>query len=205
MKVNDIRSKFVESLYQCLSLHGFKAKGNDVKFLRERGGIINEFRVGVHSKTGWFLVMLEVGVTCRRVNDQLKKILGYKTTNCGVTIGFGIESDFPGRGTYHLETEESLTHIASLIESDFLEVALPYFESKHDLESVEKALNQTDSEGNYIPLDVPAACKGLIAAKLCGRTDIEALADFHYNYLITVQGKELAAPILRVKEYLLRA
>ena len=87
------------------------------------------------------------------------------------------------------------------ITSDFVHIALPYFEQNKDVESLEKTLNPRSPDGPYAPTTVSAACMGLIAARLCGRPDFDAMADFHFNFIAKVQARELAAAILRVVEY----
>jgi hypothetical protein len=129
----------------------------------------------------------------------------------GSTVGlcFGISNEYHGRGDYNIETVDDVEVAAKGIKEDFVEIALPYYDKMHDLNAVERYLNKKNVDGTYRPTTVSAACMGLIAAHLCGRTDFKELAEFYYNYhynfpynFPTPQKRQsLSAPILSVMKY----
>jgi hypothetical protein len=194
-----------ERLTPSLLQHEFCDRNHNCLFSRKSGQFVFIFDLRVFAKTGWFFAKPLVGLGCPIINTAYNQILqpADRTPARGFTFGFGISNDYADRGDYSIESFGDILAAAADAKIDFEEIALPYYERHNDLEAVEKSLNPRTPDGAYIPTTVPAACKGLIAAWLCERKDFEALADFYYQSICKVQRRELATPILTVKNHYL--
>lgn len=185
--------------------HGFCDRKNDCIFVRRSGEFTFLFNLQVYAKPSWFFIKPLVCIGCATLNKLYNEILQPKDRRPvnGHTVGscFGVSNNYPERGDYKIEKADDIAFVAPKVLSDFVEIALPYFEQNKNLESLEKTLNPRAVDGPYAPTTVSAACMGLIAAHLCGRSDLRAMADFHFNFIAKTQRKELAAPILRVFEH----
>lgn len=206
MKIKDVRFSLSGAVAPLMSEHGFADRNHDANFKKKSGDFVLIYELRVYAETGWFFTKPAVGVGGQILNKLYNQIIQPKdrivVNGLTVGLGFGISNEHKGRGYYTIENADDIAVAAVKIKSDFVEIALPYYKNNQNLESVEKTLNPKKSDGSYVPTTVSAACMGLIAAHLCGRTDFESLADF---YIATAQRKEFAAPILKVKEFYLKS
>lgn len=213
MKIKDVRFSLSEAVTPLLLEHGFADRNHSCEFSRKFEGLFWFFEIHVYAETGWFFTKPSVGAGHPVLNKKFNEILQPKDrvriSGPTVGLGFGIANEHTGRGYYTIENADDIISAAAKIKSDFLEIALPYYEKNKSLEALEKSLNPMASDGSYVSTTNSAACMGLIAAQLCGRPDFAALADFHYKFHYNLSGKielrEFAARILKVKEFYLNS
>ncbi len=203
VKAKELRSRLSAELERLATQYGFAPGGTRCRFIRKRGHLSHEFRISVCAKSNWHLVSPELGAAWRPICDMYNKILLPRIPLRHSLCGLGISNEFPNRGEYCVDDEASVLVACSRLENDFKEIALPYFEHHRDLSSIEATLNRRSPDGTYLPRSVPAACTGLIAAKLCGKRDVEEMARSYYEYFARVQSPALAKVILTVREALL--
>lgn len=205
MNVTEVRVALSNALLPTMREHGFRDRNNDCSFVRRSGEFMLLFKLQVYAKPTWCFTKPLVCVGCATLNKLYNQILQPKDRlpATGPTVGscFGISNNYPARGDYKIEKVEDIALVALKTVSDFVDIALPYFEQNKSLESLEKTLNPRAVDGPYAPTTVSAACMGLIAAHLGGRSDFQTMADFHLNFIAKTQRKELATPILRVIEH----
>jgi hypothetical protein len=203
MKIKDVRAGLSESVAPYMREHGFTDRKNGCNFTKDCKARIAIFKAQVYGTSGLYFTKPLVGVGFPVLNRLYNQILEpeERLRINGYTFGFGISNEYQNRGAYIIENDADITSVVARIKSDFQEIALPYYEKNQNLELAERSLNQRTPSEAYLPKSVYAACIGLIAARLSGNPDFEALADFYYKYNSTVQGKEIAAPILVVKEF----
>jgi hypothetical protein len=201
LSITDLRSEIWSALAEELANVGFLGKPSNCKFVRRSGHLMQEFRVQAfrHGAGHFVKPLVQVSWTpiCRIYNEiaQPKVPLRYSL------LGFGIANEYSGRGEYYIPTRESIAHSCSRVKRDFAEIAFPFFESHKDLEAIEKGLNRQMPDGSYaMPISVTAACTGLIAASLCGRADLDQMAESYYAALFSERHPGLTDVILRVRD-----
>jgi hypothetical protein len=205
MNITDVRLALSNALIPTMREHGFCDRKSDCSFVRRSSEFMFFFKLQVYAKPAWFFTKPLVCVGCATLNKLYNQILQPKDRlpTTGPTVGscFGVSNNYHDRGDYKIEKADDIAFVAPKIMSDFVDIALPYFEQNKNLESLEKTLNPRAVDGPYAPTTVSAACMGLIAAHLCRRSDFQTMADFHFNFIAKTQRKELAGPIVRVIEY----
>ncbi len=172
-------------------------------YTRKRKPCTDEFRVELHKMTGWYVVAPSVFVICREVNKLYNTILNVKSPLGRATFGFGIDNRFTRqRGRYHIDEVADFRDVTKAIEADFFDVGLPWFARIYDSQSIDAHINSRDSTGEYHPLSVSQACKGLIAAHLADNPAFDDIAEAYYRFCCNAQSPVLAEPILETRNYL---
>lgn len=183
--------------------HGFSFKRVDFSYARRRKACIDEFQIELHKMTGWYIVVPSVSAICPEINKLFNTIMSSKNPLNRPTFGFSIDNKFErARGRYHIKDKADFKPVIAAIESDFLEVALPWFSGIQDMRSIDAHINEKDRNGKYNPKSVSHACKGLIAAHLAGNPAFGEMAEAYYKFCCNAQSSALAEPILRTRDYL---
>jgi hypothetical protein len=93
------------------------------------------------------------------------------------------------RFEYVIRSPSDIQAVAVQIESDFTEIAVPYFEGHSELKQIDAALNATpDGECVHYAMDYLRYTHGLIVARLIGRPDYLGLVDTYRRKLAHVSN-----------------
>jgi len=203
MKIAEIRNQFQSLLDPRFEVVDFALRKANFEYVRRRGDIRAIFRIEIHTKTDWFLVTPAAFVGSSTINKRFNSILNRNIQSTGSTCGFGVRNETDQvQGHYQLDSLADLPVAAEAIWSDFTEIASPFFERVDSIEGIEQYINQSQ-EGRCTAGSVSNACKGLIAASLSGKRNLNSLADTFYQFWSDAQSPDLARDILMVRDALI--
>ncbi|GAB5560522.1 MAG: hypothetical protein SynsKO_21690 [Synoicihabitans sp.] len=200
MKIDEIQWAMHEQLSQ--HFDGFKYRKSDFEYAKRVKGISHIFRIYLHAKTEWIKVEPAIFLGSSDVNKLFNNALGRKLPATGSTCGFSVRNKYKERGNYSIESESDITSVVECLRRDFTEIAIPLFEDNRTLQDVEKYINTKSEDGKYCPESVSDACLGISAAKLCENPDFGKICDDYYEFCRQAQSPVLAAPILKIRDYL---
>lgn len=202
MKIEEIRVGLVDSLQSLLAAQSFAfRKATDVEFARKGTQVSHLFRVYVKPWSGWIGVETAAFVGCPTITKLFNEILGRKVSNNAPACGFGVQNQFPERGSYQVNVADDLPTVVDKVRRDFEEVAVPFFERIGGIDAIDRELNAPDPAGRFKVHPVDRACIGLITAKLSGNPAFSQLAESYFKSCRESQGPALAQPLLKVRDY----
>jgi len=199
MVLADIKETLLNILDERFLENGFKLRKADFEYTKKVNDLRFIYRIGIHSKTGWYKITPEVYVGSSIINKRFNEILNRQIQVTGTTCGFGVGNETNHqRGRYQVDEIHEVSSVAESIWSDFVDIALPFYGKVNSHEAIDKHLNAITE--NKAPADsVSDACFGLIAASIVNNPRISELADLYFNFFSKSQSPEIAQDIINVK------
>src|SRR3954451_22682395 len=108
MRTNELRPYLLGQLSKEPGAIGFVPHVPKCSLRRTEGSLVQEFRVQIIRKSGWWLVSPQLQVTWRPICRLYNKILQRKDPLRYSLLGFAIRNEFVGRGEYRVSDQAEL-------------------------------------------------------------------------------------------------
>lgn len=200
MSKDDPKANLFETLEPELTREGFKLIKGRGAFERDRGKVIDLYKLGFYSSSKGTRVQPEIIMRYPEMDRIYHEISGAKPADqkFHAAISFAVWRVFGGvqqKYEFLLTGSEAVQPVAASILSTFREAAAPYFESHSTVADVDRAFNETPNKMPSILQNTDTWTRiafATIAAKIVQNPKYDAIVDAYKGYIKKADGAEAA-------------
>jgi hypothetical protein len=194
----DSKSRLFERLEPEIARHGFKLIKGRGAFERDRGDVIDLYKLGFYSSSKGTRIQPEIIMRYPEMDRIYHEVSGAKPADrkFHAPISFAVWRVFGGvqqKYEFLLGGNETVEPVAASILSTFHETALPYFESHSTIADVDRAFNETPNTMPSLLQNADTWTRlafATIAAKLVKNPKYDSIVQTYKAFIKKADGGE---------------